>query len=369
MDITATRQCLNLNDLTNPDDGPHCIQLVMQTVIDALVKHWGAQSVIYRESPIVSVQDNYDKIGYPKDGASRDSRYTRYVCNSAVLRTMTSAMIPRAMQSVAAGKPDVLLACPGICYRRDCIDKIHTGEPHQLDLWRMVRGRRMTTDDLMEMISVVMHSILPGAKYRTEPKPHPYTTDGCQIDVQWEDGWLEAGECGIASQNIIAANYPDAQNVTGLAMGLGLDRLVMLVKGIHDIRLLRADDPRVKAQMQDLSPYKEVSHMPAVVRDMSLAVDSLLDDETLGDKVRGAMADSHVIESVQILSQTGYQDMHPNAIQRLGMQRGQKNVLLRVVLRALDRTLTSQECNDYRNAIYQALHEGDNMVLAENAGS
>jgi phenylalanyl-tRNA synthetase alpha chain len=69
-------------------------------------------------------------------------------------------------------------------------------------------------------------------------------------------------------------------------MGLGLDRLVMLVKGIDDIRLLRSTDPRVADQMGDLTPYRPVSSMPATTRDLSLAVAERLDAELLGDRVR-----------------------------------------------------------------------------------
>jgi phenylalanyl-tRNA synthetase alpha chain len=55
-------------------------------------------------------------------------------------------------------------------------------------------------------------------------------------------------------------------------MGIGLDRLVMLIKGIRDIRLLRSSDPRIAGQMLALDPYKPVSNQPATHRDMSICV-------------------------------------------------------------------------------------------------
>ena len=80
---------------------------------------------------------------------------------------------------------------------------------------------------------------------------------------------------------------------TGLAIGLGLDRLLMLRKGIPDIRLLRATDPRIAWQMLDLAPYRPVSLMPPVCRDLSIVVDTAADTlaEDLGDEVRGALGD------------------------------------------------------------------------------
>jgi hypothetical protein len=65
-------------------------------------------------------------------------------------------------------------------------------------------------------------------------------------------------------------------------MGTGLDRLVMLIKQIDDIRLLRSGDPRVAQQMLTLDPYEPVSNQPATHRDMSVCVADP-DMELLGD--------------------------------------------------------------------------------------
>jgi phenylalanyl-tRNA synthetase alpha chain len=146
----------------------------------------------------------------------------------------------------------------------------------------------------------------------------------------------------------------------GLALGLGLDRLLMLVKHVPDIRLLRSADPRVSGQILDLSRYHPVSSMPPVTRDLSIAVDGQEDGETLGDRVRDALGpDAPSVEEVRVLSATGYQRLPPSAIHRLGARPGQQNLLVRVVLRDLDRTLTSAGANALRNRIYQALHQGD----------
>ena len=147
--------------------------------------------------------------------------------------------------------------------------------------------------------------------------------------------------------------------VTGLAMGLGLDRLVMLRKGIDDIRLLRSSDPRVSAQLCDLAPYRPVSNHPAIRRDVSVAVAVDVGDEELGDRVREALGDDALaVETVAVLSSTPGEALPPLAVERLGLLPGQRNVLLRVVLRHVDRTLTDAEANDLRDRIYAAVHEG-----------
>ena len=363
--LEETRRLLNLRDLSNPAEGRHALQMINERVIKALENLWQTKSMIYRESPIVSIEDNYDKIGYPKDGASRESRYTRYVCNTALLRTMTSAMVPRAIQKVKTdGDINILLACTGLCYRRDCIDKIHVGEPHQVDYWYLTNKKVMTLDDLKAAIDTLVKAVNPNLQWRMESRIHPYTLQGQQVDVLWNGEWVELLECGIAHPKVIKENL-GRDDVSGIAMGPGLDRMLMVAKNIKDIRLLRSQDPRVQSQMLDLEPYREVSHMPAVTRDLSIVVDNEMDNDLIGDKVKNALLDkADIIEDVKILSETPYENLPPQAIERLGISKGQKNILLRVVLRALDRTMTNEECNEYRDQIYLALHKGKVLSLA-----
>jgi phenylalanyl-tRNA synthetase alpha chain len=361
LNTKALRQALNLRDLTDPEDGRHAMQTMIEEILAALKQQWGCEIKIHRESPIVSIAENYNKLRYPPDGAARDARYTRYV-------TEASAIVPKAMRTIAGDLPeDVLLACPGLVYRRDCIDRLHTGEPHQLDLWRVHNSQKMGRDDLQQMIDIIIDAALPGLARRTESRVHPYAIDGLQIDVLHNGEWIEIGECGLAHPEIIAENIPDIKGLSGLALGLGMDRLLMMRKNIKDIRLLRSTDPRIACQMQDLSPYREVSSMPPVTRDISLVLDEDATVEDIGDKVRMALArEADVIESVEIQSETPYVELPRTAIERLGIKPGQKNLLVRVVLRALDRTLTSDECNIYRDAIYAALHKGHAWQWASN---
>ena len=342
-----------LRDLTDPAAGPHAMQRLLAEVCAALP----APVVVHRASPIVSVADNYDRLGYPAGGAARDARYTRYVCDGALLRTQTSAMRPPLLRALAAAPPDdVVLACPGLVYRRDVIDRLHVGEPHQVDLWRISRSP-IGEPALEAMIAAVVGAALPGMQWRTLPALHPYTTHGRQIDVAVGGEWIEIGECGLASPALLALSGLAAY--AGLAMGLGLDRLLMLRKGIDDIRLLRASDPRIASQLLDLAPYRPVSMQPPVRRDLSLVVGEQRDAETLGDQVRSALGDrADLVEAVELLSTTPYGELPAAAVARLGIAPEQYNVLVRVTLRALDRTLTHDECNTLRDDIYTALHEG-----------
>ncbi|GIH90021.1 hypothetical protein ACFFMN_11530 [Planobispora siamensis] len=358
-------RALAVRDLSDPAHGAHAVQLVVDTLVQALRASWGSRIRLIRDHPLVAVEDNYERLGYPQDAISRDARYTRYVSRTCMLRSHTSAMIPPALRELgqdAGGGGyrwrDVLLACPGMVYRRDVVDRIHTGTPHQLDLWRIVTDRRTDVDDLDEMIAVVVGSVLPGVPYRVVPAAHPYTEHGRQIDVRVGQEWVEIGECGLAAPRVLAgAGLRPA--VSGLAMGLGLDRLLMVRKQIPDIRLLRAADSRIAGQMLDLAPYRPVSRHPAVSRDLSVAVPAEADAETLGGAVRDALGPyANAIEEIRVVSETPVEALPPAAVDRLGARPGQKNVLLRVVLRDPARTLADDEANAVRDRIYAAVHRG-----------
>jgi phenylalanyl-tRNA synthetase alpha chain len=111
--------------------------------------------------------------------------------------------------------------------------------------------------------------------------------------------------------------------------------------------------------MRDLAPYRPVSAMPAVRRDLSVMAGPGEDGEILGDRIRDALgADADCVEDVAVLSVTDYADLPPAAAQRLGARPGQRNLLVRVVLRHLERTLTDAEANELRDRVYAAIHQG-----------
>jgi phenylalanyl-tRNA synthetase alpha chain len=361
----TVRHLLTLRDLTDPGHGPHAIQLVIELIERALAEHTGIPVHRHRTNPVVPVADNYDRLGYPTDAVARDARYTRYLSDEVMLRAHTSAAMPWLHERIAdgdlhPGEPDLILSVPGLCYRRDVVDRHHVGEPHQHDLWRLRRsGPPLTEADLEAYLRTGVAAVLPGRRIRTTPAEHPYTRAGREIEVADGDDWIEVGECGLTDPDLLARCGLPAE-ASGLAMGLGLDRLTMLAKGIDDIRLLRAADPRIATQLLDLSPYTPVSAMPPVTRDLSVAVPPELDDDELvGDRVRGALGDDiSSLESVEVVSRTPVAALPVRARERLGASDGQRNLLVRVVLRDLERTLTAEEGNILRDRVYAALHHG-----------
>ena len=356
---SALSAALNLRDLTDPTQGPHAMQTLLDAVLHRLTELWGVPADTRRDPALVAVADNYDNLGYESSAITRDQRYSRYVGPTVMLRSHTSAGVPPVLRSMAAlAQDDRLLVLPGLVYRRDAIDRIHVGAPHQVDLWR-IRSAPLRVGDLMEMVASIVETVLPAAAWRAVSAQHPYTVHGCQVDVEIGGTWLELAECGLVAPHVLTRAGLDPARWSGLALGMGLDRALMLRKNLPDIRLLRASDPRIASQLLDLSPWRPVSGLPPVRRDLSLVVDAPIEAETLGDRVRTALGNrSDDLESVTLLQVTPYQQLPPQARDRLGLGVDQVNALVRIVLRPLDRTLTDHDANRLRDDVYRALHQG-----------
>jgi phenylalanyl-tRNA synthetase alpha chain len=362
LDPAAVAAALALRDLTDPAHGRHAMQLLLDAAVDAIATNGAGLVSVHRPGPVVTVEDNYDRLGYAPSAVTRDSRYSRYLSETVMLRSHTSAGVPPALRAIAAmpvPPEDVLLVLPGLVHRRDVIDRLHVGEPHQVDLWRIVRRARMSVVDLQEMVGALVPAVLPGTRWRSVATQHPYTEQGQQVDVRTGDGWIELAECGLAAPAVLRAAGLDPERWSGLALGMGLDRALMIRKGVPDIRLLRAADPRIAEQMQDLAPWRPVSMLPPARRDLSIVVRSGTDPELLGDRARTALgADADLLESLSIVAATPHDRLPDAARARLGTRPGQDNLLVRMVLRPLDRTLTDREANVVRDRVYTALHEG-----------
>jgi phenylalanyl-tRNA synthetase alpha chain len=311
-------QALALRDLSDEAQGVHAINLLVREIAEALQARYELVPEVHRGSRIVSIEENYDRLYYPPDGAARDSRYTRYVGPRQLLRTQMT----------------------------------------QMDVWLLVR-RRVGREDLLELIQAVLHAGLPGCSYRCSPATHPYTVRGLQVDVRDRSGYTEVLECGEILPQLLDGLGLHSDSNSGLALGMGLDRLVMLRKGIDDIRLLRSPDPRIAGQMKDLARYRPVSRQPSVRRNLSVAVAADLTPEEIGDRVRAALGGrAEQVEEVAVIGETSYDALTEPIRERLGMTRWQKNAFVCVTIRDPARSLAREETNDLARQVYQALHQG-----------
>jgi phenylalanyl-tRNA synthetase alpha chain len=355
---------LAIPDLTQSPQ-PHAIKMMYEEIVDYMrTAHPNSEVNVYRKDPIVAVSDNYDNLRISKDNISRSSTYTHYVDTDHVLRTHTSAHLPGILRELSTRSDwsDVVILLPGLAYRRDVSNKKHVSEVHMLEMWRVVKNAdhsTVTKDDLLKVVRGVAATAAPGWNLRIENSPHPYTKEGIEVNAVNGDRDIEILECGLINDAILKAAELDPTTHSGWALGMGLDRLAMTLKDIPDIRYLRSTNPKIADQMKNLSPYQEVSNQPAIKRDMSYSVPNTYVEEDISADIREALGDKiDTLEEVEILSETPYEDLPDIAREHLGCSPNQKNVLVRITLRHLERSITNDETNTVYEQIYKSINKG-----------
>ena len=356
---------LAVQDLTQAAE-THAVKLLYQKIEDYMrTAHPNSEVVVYRQKPIVAVEDNYDKLLIGEDNISRSSTYTHYADKNHILRTHTSAHMPQILEDLAKRDDweDVVVLLPGLAYRRDVTDRTHLGVLHQLDMWRVIKNSpnkpAIVKDDLLDVVNGVASVAAPGWKLRIVDNPHPYTKEGTEVNAVKDGRDIEILECGLTSDKLLQNSGLDAEKYSGWALGMGLDRLVMTLKAIPDIRYLRSTNPDIAKQMGDLSPYNEVSHQPSIKRDMSYSVPKTYVEEDINEDIRNALGDNmNILESVEVLSETPAEQLPEKIRERLGCKPDQKNILVRITLRHLEKTLTNKQANDIYDDIYSTINHG-----------
>lgn len=363
----AIDRALAVTDLTREDAPLHAINLISNRVIETLKTSGFGEVRVIRANPIVSVEDNFDKLLFPYDNAGRASTYTRYVDEGHILRTHTSANVPETFDAFYkefnGDIPDTVFVFIGLVYRRDVIDPRHLDVFHQMDIWTLQKnGDRppMKREDLLRLVNLVFKAVVPDLKPVILEAVHPYTLQGVEVYADLGNGsQLEILEAGLAHPEVLRNAGFDPEKYSGLASGFGLDRLVMALKAVPDVRYLRSNEPRIAAQMRNTEKFKGVSSMPPISRDMSYCVPETDTEEDINESIKDAFGDKAVlVENVKIISRTKYKDLPPVAVERLGASPDQDNVLVNITLRHPDVTLTKKEANELYDMVYPKLNKG-----------
>ena len=205
---------------------------------------------------------NFEALNLPPDHPARDMQDSFYITDQFLLRTHTSPVQVRTMQSKQPNTPIRMIA-PGKVYRRD-YDATHSPMFQQVE--GLVVGPDIKFSDLKGTLELFCQGIFgDSVKVRFRPSYFPFTEPSFEIDVKLKvDGqaprWVEIAGCGMVDPNVFEAVDrelgldPGAQarytGLTGFAFGIGLDRLAMIRWGIRDIRALIENDVRFLAQFQ-----------------------------------------------------------------------------------------------------------------------
>ena len=192
---------------------------------------------------------NFIALNIPPEHPARDPIDNYYIDDSTLLRSQTSTIQIRVMESQ---KPPIRVVAPGRVYRPDTVDATHMFMFHQLEA--LVVDEDVTMVDLKSSVNQLIHAYFgPETQWRFRPSFFPFTEPSCEVDVLWVDKkgneeWMEIGGCGMVDPNVFDAVGIDSEKYTGWAFGFGIERLAMKKYGITEIRLLFENDLRFLKQ-------------------------------------------------------------------------------------------------------------------------
>jgi phenylalanyl-tRNA synthetase alpha chain len=199
---------------------------------------------------------NFDALNTPADHPSRDTQDTFWLDSGELLRTQTSPVQIRVMES---RKPPVRIIAPGRCYRRDTTDATHSANFHQIE--GLYVDRKVSMADLKGDITFFAHQMMgPDVKVRFRPHFFPFTEPSVEYDfschvcggvgcrVCKQSGWIEISGAGMVNPKVFSKVGYDPEACTGYAFGMGVERIAMIKFGIEDIRLLYENDIRFLSQ-------------------------------------------------------------------------------------------------------------------------
>ena len=256
----AARNAAETVDITLPaktraTGSLHPITLVKNEIVDAFA---GMGFEIYEGPEIEDDDHNFTRLNVPKNHPARDMQDTFYVAEDIVLRTQTSGGQIRVMD---AEKPPIKVLVPGRVFRSDS-DATHSPMFHQME--GLVVDRDITLCDLQGMLDVFVQRLF-GTEVRTRLRPSyfPFTEPSVEVDVSCfachgkgcslckHTGWIEILGGGVVNQKVLRNCNIDPEVYSGIAFGIGIERIAMLKYGINNIGLMFENDLRFLGQFHE----------------------------------------------------------------------------------------------------------------------
>ena len=186
---------------------------------------------------------NFEALNMPAHHPARAMHDTFYLEDGKVLRTHTSPVQVRVMESQA---PPIRIICPGRVYRRD-LDRTHTPMFHQVE--GLVIDENISFADLKGTVTEFVSAFFEREmQVRFRPSYFPFTEPSAEVDVMGAQGWSEVMGCGMVHPNVLRQSGIDPVKYRGFAFGFGVDRLAILMFGMPDLRLLFDNDVRLLRQ-------------------------------------------------------------------------------------------------------------------------
>lgn len=238
-----------------PMGGLHPITLVRNQIIDAFL---GMGFQVFDAQEIDDDDHNFTRLNVPKDHPARDMQDTFYLTDDLLLRTQTSNGQIRSMDSMT---PPIKVLVPGRVFRSDS-DATHSPMFHQME--GLVVDRGITLCDLQGMLDQLVSNLFgDGMRTRLRPSFFPFTEPSVEVDVSCFEcggkgcslckgtGWIEILGGGVVNRKVLKNCGIDPDEYSGIAFGIGIERIAMLKYGINNMGLLFENDLRLLRQFQE----------------------------------------------------------------------------------------------------------------------
>ena len=186
---------------------------------------------------------NFEALNIPADHPARDMQDTFYLGDEYLLRTHTSPVQIRCLESK---KPPVRIVSPGRVYRRDAVDATHSPVFHQIEV--LAIDEQLDFSHLRGTVMAFLKAFFGDLPIRFRASYFPFTEPSAEVDVQWRGKWLEVMGCGMVDPAVLEELGIDPEKYSGFAAGLGVERFCMVRHGLDDIRKLYTSDLRFLEQ-------------------------------------------------------------------------------------------------------------------------
>ena len=248
-------------DLTRPGEpmelgARHPISIVKNRIIDIFSR------IGFNVSEGPEIEDdwhNFTALNLPEHHPARDMQDTFFVQTNPdiLLRTHTSSVQVRYMEN---NKPPIRTISPGRVYRNEAISARSHCFFHQVE--GLYIDKDVSFADLKQTLQFFTTELFGKSKIRLRPSYFPFTEPSAEVDVYWGlenetdykmtkgTGWLEIMGCGMVDPNVLENCGIDANEYSGFAFGMGIDRIALLLHQIPDIRLLSENDVRFLEQFK-----------------------------------------------------------------------------------------------------------------------
>ncbi len=243
-------------DISLPGTAPATGSLHPLTqLLDKAVRIFRRMGFVLAEGPDIETEWHcFDALNTPPDHPARNEQDTFYLPDGRLLRTHTSTVQVRVMESQL---PPVRIISPGAAYRRDEVDATHLAQFTQME--GLYVDRDVSVADLKGTTEYFFRQLFgTGTEVRFRPHFFPFTEPSFEIDIRAQSlggKWMELAGCGMVDPAVFEAICArrgdrafDPDKVTGFAFGFGLDRLAMNLTQVPDIRMLVENDLRFLRQ-------------------------------------------------------------------------------------------------------------------------